>query len=84
MPVKTEHPSAKRQIQQGAVVVGKNGLPIDTITTIDVVQPLLSGVSTAVTYSVPTVTVDAGVNLSVLINFVVRIPFKSSSIPIYI
>lgn len=58
-----------RSTHQATVLVGKNGLPVDALATLEPGQVLLGATVTAVTYSSPTVTVDGSVNLLPIENF---------------
>lgn len=57
-----------RKVHQGTTIVGKNGLPVDALATLEPGSVLVSD-STTITYSSPIVTINAGVDLSPLLNF---------------
>jgi hypothetical protein len=67
MTVHSKHPRKKSAIIQGTAVLGRNGLPVDTCVSFDTSVPILTVVGTAITYATPVVTVDASVDLNLLI-----------------
>jgi len=66
MTVRTRHPRKKSAIAQGTAIVGRNGLPIDTVVVFDSSVPILTGTTTTVSYTSPTVTVNAAIDLTLL------------------
>ena len=59
--------NSNRSIHQGTTIIGKNGLPVDALATLEPGTSLIRGAQ-AVTYSQPTVTVPLSVDLSNIIN----------------
>lgn len=68
MTVNTRHPRKKSAIGQGTAIIGRNGLPVDTCVSFDASIPILENVGTSISYASPTVTVNAGVDLTTLVN----------------
>ena len=61
-----------RQMHQSTTIIGKNGLPIDALATIEPGSTLVSPNNTTVSYASPTVTFDNSVDLSPLVNFTIQ------------
>ena len=53
-----------KKLQPGTVIVGENGLPVDTIATISSSNLIISGVNAALTYAAGVVTVPGTVDLN--------------------
>ena len=70
MTVQTKHPSNNRTISQSVAVVGKNGLIVDTIATVDASNLVICGTSSLVSYVSPTVTVACAINLALITSHV--------------
>lgn len=63
---KTKFPVKKvpnRSIHQGTTIVGKNGLPVDALATLEPGSTLVSGQTQIQNYSAPTVTVNNSIDL---------------------
>lgn len=58
-----------RKIHQATTIVGKNGLPIDALATIEPGSTIIASNNTIVAYSAPTVTFDNSIDLSDMVNF---------------
>lgn len=58
-----------RKVHQATTIVGKNGLPIDALATVEPGTTLIGNNASGVSYASPTVTVAGGVDLSVAENF---------------
>jgi hypothetical protein len=61
-----------RKMHGGTTIVGKNGLPIDALATIEPGTILIPGTANTLTYSAPTVTITNTLDISILKNFTPR------------
>lgn len=69
---KTKFPTKSvpaRRMHQGTTIVGKNGLPIDAVATLEPGTTIMTGQPAIVSYSEPTVTVANSVDLTTIINY---------------
>lgn len=56
--------SANKKLQPGTVIVGENGLPVDTIATISAAYQIIQDSPTTLSYAAGVVTVNNSVNLA--------------------
>ena len=64
-----KNPVPARQVHQRTNIVGRNGLPVDALATLEPGSVLVKG-TTAYSYSEPTVTMDSSTDLSSLTNII--------------
>lgn len=68
MSIVTKHPIANKKVHPSTVIVGNNGRPIDAVTSITGQNQLTQPALTPMTYSSPTVTVNASYDLDAIKN----------------
>lgn len=76
---KTKFPVKKvpnRSIHQGTTIVGKNGLPVDALATLEPGSTLVSGQTQIQNYSAPTVTVNNSIDLEAVKAYAKTANFK--------
>lgn len=82
---KTKFPTKSvpaRRMHQGTTIVGKNGLPVDALATLEPGVTILIGTDN-ISYSAPTVTVSAGNDLSSIINYNASNSYSKSGVLLF-
>jgi len=69
-----------RSIHGGSTIIGKNGLPVDALATLEPGSTIIAPSTTNVTYSIPQITVDVSIDLTLLTNY---LKYKHTGIFLY-